>query len=109
MYTVVNLIESKHQVISSIKDIYGNVILSTNSENELIYPRSSIKIFQALPFINSNAHIKYKLNEKNIAIACSSHKGENQHLSVLNQWINKTNIRIVDLKCGIHNPIDLSI
>ena len=30
---------------------------STNNENNLVYPRSAIKIFQALPFINSNAHI----------------------------------------------------
>ena len=102
------LIESKHHVISSIKDIEKNVIMSTNNENEIVFPRSSIKIFQALPFINSNAHIKYKLNEKNIAIACSSHRGEAQHLNVLNKWIKKTNIQIIDLKCGIHNPIDLS-
>ena len=83
------LVESKHQVISLVKDIDGNIILSTNNENELVYPRSSIKIFQAIPFINSNAHLKYNLNEKNIAIACSSHKGEKQHLNVLNEWTNK--------------------
>ena len=101
------LVESKHQVISLVKDTDGNILLSTNNENELVYPRSSIKIFQAIPFINSNAHLKYKLNKKNIAIACSSHKGETRHLNVLNEWINKINISIKDLKCGIHNPIDL--
>ena len=102
------VVESKHQVISLIKDTDGNVLLSTNNDNELVYPRSSIKIFQAMPFINSNAHLKYKLNEKNIAIACSSHKGEKQHLDVLNEWIIKINIHIKDLMCGIHNPLDLS-
>ena len=76
------LVESKHQVISLVKDIDGNTLLSTNNENELVYPRSSIKIFQAIPFINSNAHFKYNLTEKNIAIACSSHRGETQHLNV---------------------------
>ena len=50
------VVESKHQVISLIKDTDGNVLLSTNNDNELVYPRSSIKIFQAIPFINSNAH-----------------------------------------------------
>ena len=88
------LVESKHQVISLIKDTNGKTLLTTYNENELVYPRSSIKIFQALPFINSNAHIKYKLNEKNIAIACSSHKGEIQHLNVLNKWVNKINIHV---------------
>ena len=78
------VVESKHQVISLIKDTDGNVLLSTNNDNELVYPRSSIKIFQAMPFINSNAHLKYKLNEKNIAIACSSHKGEKQVVATSN-------------------------
>ena len=57
------VVESKHQVISLIKDTDGNILLSTNNDNELVYPRSSIKIFQAMPFINSDAHLKYKLNE----------------------------------------------
>ena len=101
------LVESKHKIISLVKDIDGKILLSTNNKNELVYPRSSIKIFQAIPFINSNAHLKYKLTGKNIAMACSSHRGETQHLNVLNEWINKININIQDLKCGIHNPIDL--
>mgnify|MGYP000294756503 CR=1 FL=1 len=62
------LVESKHQVISSIKDTDGNVLLSTHNENELVYPRSCVKIFQAMPFINSNAHLKYKLNKKKEAL-----------------------------------------
>ena len=101
------LVESKHKIISLVKDIDGKILLSTNNKNELVYPRSSIKIFQAIPFINSNAHLKYKLTGKNTAMACSSHRGETQHLNVLNEWINKININIQDLKCGIHNPIDL--
>lgn len=101
------LIESRHQIIGIIKDAHNNILLSTNNADDLIFPRSSIKIFQAIPFINSKAHIKFNLNNKNIALACSSHHGENQHLKVLNKWINKIEINIKDLKCGIHNPINL--
>ena len=42
------LVESKHQVISSVKDIDGNMLLSTHNEKELVYPRSTIKIFPAV-------------------------------------------------------------
>ena len=56
------LVESKHQVISLVKDIDGNIILSTNNENDLIFPRSSIKLFQAIPFIISRAPEKFDLN-----------------------------------------------
>ena len=101
-----DLIESKHKAICLVKNISNKVILSTNNENHLIYPRSAIKIFQALPFINSKAHVLYNLSKENIAISCSSHSGESKHIHVLNEWINKTGINIHQLKCGIHNPLD---
>jgi len=100
------LIESNHRAICLVKDISNKVILSTNNEDHLIYPRSAIKIFQALPFINSNAHVLFDLSEENIAISCSSHAGESKHMSVLNEWVNKTGIHVHQLKCGIHNPLD---
>ena len=83
------LIESKHEAICSVKDIFNKDILSTNNNDQLVYPRSTIKIFQALPFISSSAHILFNLNEKNIAISCSSHAGEPQHIHVLKEWDKK--------------------
>ena len=50
------LIESQHNANCLIKNEFKETILSTNNDNALIYPRSAIKIFQALPFINSKAH-----------------------------------------------------
>jgi len=100
------LIESKHHAVCLVKNIYYKNILSTNSDKDLIYPRSAIKIFQALPFINSNAYNLFKLNEKIIAISCSSHAGESQHINVLKNWLTKTNIKLSQLKCGIHNPLN---
>ena len=69
------LVESSHRAIILVKDSFNNCLISTNNENSLIYPRSAIKIFQALPFIISKAHELYNLNQKNIAISCSSHIG----------------------------------
>lgn len=100
------LIESQHKAICLIKDESKQTILSTNNENDLVYPRSAVKIFQALPFIKSKAKNLFDLNDKHIAIACSSHTGEPLHLKVLNEWQKKINISIDQLKCGIHNPLD---
>lgn len=100
------LVESKHEAICMVKDISKNSIFSTNNDDQLVYPRSAIKIFQALPFINSKAHKLFDLTEKNIAISCSSHAGEPQHIKVLKEWLNKTGIILDQLKCGIHNPLD---
>ena len=100
------IVESVHKSKCLIKDYNYKNIFSSNNDNDLVYPRSAIKIFQAIPFITSEAYKKFKLSEKQIAIACSSHCGEPEHLKVLNKWINKTKINKNLLKCGIHNPLD---
>ena len=100
------LIESIHNIKCYIGSVNGEKLLTTNNDDDYIYPRSSIKIFQAIPFASSNAFNKFKLNKKQIALSCSSHCGEYFHIKELKKWINKTNLKISNLKCGIHNPLD---
>ena len=99
------IIESVHESKCIIKDYNFKTILTTNNDNDLVYPRSAIKIFQAIPFIKSKAEKKYDLSPKQIAIACSSHCGESEHLKILEEWIKKIKINKNLLKCGIHNPL----
>ena len=99
-------VESTHQVKALITTVDGKILLSTNNENEYFFPRSSIKIFQAIPFAMSNAIQNYKLNNKHIALACASHKGEKFHIKELKKWISKINLKTKNLQCGIHAPLD---
>ena len=98
-------LESLHEIKCFVSSLDGKKIFSTNNEKDVIYPRSSIKIFQGLPFSTSNAIKLYNLNKKQIALSCSSHCGENFHIRELKNWLKKINLKISDLKCGIHNPI----
>ena len=98
-------LESLHEVKCFVSSLDGKKIFSTNNEKDVIYPRSSIKIFQGIPFSSSNAIKLYNLNKKQIALSCSSHCGENFHIRELKNWLKKVNLKISDLKCGIHNPI----
>ena len=45
-----SLIESHHNIKCYVGSLKGGKIFSTNNENDFIYPRSSIKIFQGIPF-----------------------------------------------------------
>ena len=99
-------VESTHQVKALVTTVDGKVLLSTNNDNEYFFPRSSIKIFQAIPFAMSNAIKNYKLNTKHIALACASHKGEKFHIKELKKWISKINLKTKNLQCGIHAPLD---
>ena len=100
--------ESHHEAKCIIKDLQKNIIFSTKHNNDLIFPRSAIKIFQAIPFVSSGAINKFNLNSKQIALACSSHSGEIFHIKELIKWINKLGIPIQKLQCGIHNPLNLN-
>ncbi len=99
-------VESTHEVKALVTNINGKILLSTNNDNEYFFPRSSIKIFQAIPFAMSNAIKNYKLNNKHIALACASHKGEKFHIKELKKWVAKINIKTKNLQCGIHAPLD---
>ena len=105
-FTRGNCIESVHDIKCLVINSSGKIIFSTGHDEDIIFPRSSIKIFQAIPFASSQAIVKYKLTDKQIALSCSSHVGEKYHLTELLRWVKKLNIPIKTLKCGIHDPID---
>ena len=100
------LIESSHKAIFLIKDYNNKTLISSGHEKKVIYPRSAIKIFQALPFMLSDADNKFSLTKQQIAISCSSHSGEKKHLMILEKWIKKLGINYDNLECGIHNPLN---
>ena len=101
-----NLIESSHKLKILVMDKNNKTLFSTKNDSDYIYPRSSIKIFQAIPFIKSMAVEKFKLNSKQVALACSSHRGEKYHIAELKNWLKKINFGNNILKCGIHNPLN---
>ena len=100
------LVESIHNIKCYIGSVGGKKIFSTNNDDDFIYPRSSIKIFQAMPFASSNAFSIFNLNQKQIALSCSSHCGEYFHIRELKKWMDKTKLKLSYLKCGVHNPLD---
>jgi len=101
-----NILESIHSVKCYIGSINDESIFSTNNQEDFIFPRSSIKIFQAIPFVSASAKTFFKLNSRQIALSCSSHCGETFHVKELKNWLKKTNLKISNLKCGVHNPLD---
>jgi L-asparaginase II len=94
------VVESVHQVMAVVCDDRGFVNGYFGNTEYLTYPRSSIKLLQALPLVETGAFEKFGLDEKMLAMACASHKGEKQHLLVLTQWMEKTKITESMLQCG---------
>ena len=71
--------ESKHIVHAAISDNKGRVLMSAGEKDLRTFIRSSLKPFQAIPFISSGTKEKFKINEKGLALACGSHSGTITH------------------------------
>ena len=101
-----NIVESIHFAKVLITKIDGKPLITTGNDNDFIYPRSSIKIFQAIPFVTSKAINTLKLSNKMVALSCSSHRGEKYHIKELEKWLKKINVKASNLKCGQHYPLN---
>ena len=102
-----NLVESSHNGHVAITDNKGNLKAYWGNPNHVIYPRSSCKIIQALPLLESGAADHYFLESKHLALACASHSGGNVHLEVARDWLLKLGIKKDHLLCGAHLPEDV--
>lgn len=101
-----SVVESIHQVMVVVTNEIGSVINYWGNPQFLTVPRSSIKMLQALPLIESGAADKYALEDKHIAMACASHRGEKDHLLALAQWNEKVGIKEFEFICAPHMPYD---
>ncbi|MBG0788019.1 MAG: asparaginase [Anaerolineaceae bacterium] len=100
------IVESIHFGAFIVVDSHGNVLASEGNPDLMTYPRSSMKPFQALPFIERGGAEKFGLTEQEISIMCASHSGTDLHKSVLEGMHVKIGISEADLACGVHWPSD---
>ncbi len=95
-----NIVESVHRGYISVVDSSGKVIFKKGDINKVTYIRSSAKPIQALNVILSGAYDYYKLNQKELALICSSHFAEKKHIDTLKGIFKKIGISTDKLKCG---------
>lgn len=98
------VVESVHQVVAVVVNEIGHITHSWGNPQYLTVPRSAIKMLQALPLIESGAADKFGLEEKHIALACASHRGEKDHLAALASWMDKVHFKEDQFVCGPHWP-----
>jgi L-asparaginase II len=71
-----------------------------------ILPRSSSKMVQALPLIESGAADAYGLSDAHLALACASHQGAAVHTEMVTRWLADLDLSEADLRCGVQWPND---
>ena len=67
-------------------------------------PRSSSKMIQALPLVESGAAKAFGLTTEQLALACASHQGAPMHTDRVQAWLKDLGLGDDDLCCGPQAP-----
>lgn len=97
-----NIVESRHRGMAVVVDGDGSVLLSAGDVDAAVFPRSACKAMQALPLIESGAADAYGFGSRELALACSSHSGEDAHVELAAAMLAKAGRDVDSLECGAH-------
>ena len=99
-------VESRHRGAVVAVDRVGDVVFQLGDIDALVFPRSSLKPFQAIPLVESGAAAHFALSEQELALACASHNAEALHQQVLSRWMLRAGLNPEQLECGASLPYD---
>lgn len=100
------LAESVHTGHAVICDAGGDIVEAWGDPDALILPRSSAKMLQALPLVESGAADAFGLDTRHLALACASHNGAPIHTGPVAAWLGELGLAEPDLRCGAHPAKD---
>lgn len=99
-------LESVHSGHAVVCDDSGQIVHAWGNPEAVVLPRSSSKMIQALPLINSGAADKAGLGTEQLALACASHQGAAIHTDRVNVWLGTLGLSDDDFRCGPQEPSD---
>jgi len=99
-----NAVESFHRGAVAVVDGDGALVASLGDIERPVYPRSAIKLLQALPLVESGAADRFGLSDEELALACASHNGEPAHTRTAAAVLAKAGLDESALECGTHWP-----
>ena len=99
------LLESAHLGHAVICDAKG-IVQAWGNPAAVIFPRSSCKMIQALPLLETGAAQAAGLTDAHLALACASHQGAHLHVEMAGRWLADLGLSEADLRCGSHEPLD---
>jgi L-asparaginase II len=100
------IVESVHNGAIAIVDVTGKLVAWMGDPYAVTFLRSSAKPFQALPFLEQGGQAAFGLTPREIALACASHSGTDEHVAVVCSMQMKAGVSEADLLCGVHHPYD---
>jgi L-asparaginase II len=97
-------VESVHRGAIAVVDADGALVAALGDIERPIFPRSAVKLLQALPLVASGAADRLALSDAELALACASHGGEALHTRTAAAMLAKAGLDVQVLECGCHWP-----
>lgn len=99
-------LESTHRGHAAVWHAEGGLVHAWGDVDAVILPRSSCKMVQALPLIESGAADAFGLTPEHLALACASHQGAAIHTDRVLRWLADLDLTEDDFRCGVQVPSD---
>ena len=97
-------VESQHLVDVVVMNADKKILESFGEIHEGVYPRSAIKLLQALLLVESGAYASLGLDLRHLALASSSHYADPIHTDLVHDWLHRMNLNEENLRCGVQMP-----
>lgn len=94
-----DIVESRHAVTVAVANSAGRLLAYAGEPDTVTYMRSAAKPLQAMNVILSGAADRFGFTDKELAVMCGSHYGEDFHREAVLSILNKIGMRASDLRC----------
>ncbi|WP_296100771.1 asparaginase [uncultured Agrobacterium sp.] len=101
-----NIVESRHRGMAVVVDGDGKIVFSAGEVERPVFPRSACKAMQALFMVESGAADAYGFGNRELALSCASHSGEEAHVGLAASMLTRAGKDVDDLECGAHWSLD---
>src|SRR5829696_8803613 len=98
-------IESRHRVHAAVVDASGALVGCARDPGTVTMWRSCAKPFQVMPLLASGGFDEVGWGDDELALACASHGGEPEHVSLAESMLRDIGLEEGDLACGPHDPL----
>lgn len=97
-------LESVHFGHGVVCGASGDIVEAWGDPSLVVLPRSSSKMIQALPLVESGAAAAHGLTDEQLALACASHSGAPIHTDRVQAWLSDLGLDDDAFRCGPQDP-----
>jgi len=99
-------VDAWHSASVAVVNGSGQLVARFGDPDLVCFARSSIKPLQALALVRSGAFDAFGITLEELALACASHSGTDEHVRGVQTLLARSGARPADLACGAHLPIE---